>query len=130
MIIHAFFKRMLFLRTGRLINNMNGTQDSRFYGNISFSYYSFLYFIVSCFCLIGFPFFVGFYSKDFIINSINYHSGLFIFCLFLVGCLFTVIYRVRLILLGYFLVRKFFSFFIFSERWFFFVPVTILFFNC
>jgi len=123
-IIHAFFKSILFLRTGSLIRSLGGNQDSRFYGNISFSYYSFLYFIVRCFCLIGFPFFIGFYSKDFIINRINFYSGFLTFYTFLVACLFTIIYRLRLIVIGYFFMRKFFSYFLFSENWFFFIPVT------
>src|ERR1700759_3084098 len=67
MIIHAFFKSILFLRTGSLMRVLGGGQDSRFFGGSGFSFFSFLYFLVRGLCLIGFPFYIGFYSKDYII---------------------------------------------------------------
>jgi len=82
-IIHAFFKRMLFLSTGSLIGQMGGSQDSRFYGRDIFNYISYIYFLVSCFCLSGFPFLIGFYSKDAIISNSSFYNGtffLFSFC--------------------------------------------------
>ena len=97
-IIHAFFKSMLFLRTGSLIGQITGTQDSRFYGSTLRNYGSFLFFIVRSLCLSGFPFFLGFYSKDFIISSSSFGEGFMFYIVFLVGCIFTVMYRTRLIL--------------------------------
>jgi len=96
-IIHALFKRMLFLGTGSLMGQVAGMQDSRFYGGNPVSYFSFVYFFSSCFCLIGFPFFIGFYSKDFIINSLSFIEGAVLYYVFLLGCVFTVVYRTRLV---------------------------------
>jgi len=59
-IIHAFFKSILFLRTGSLMGQISGTQDSRFYGRSLKNYGSFLYFVVRSLCLCGFPFFFRF----------------------------------------------------------------------
>jgi NADH-quinone oxidoreductase subunit L len=129
-VIHAFFKSMLFLRTGSLIGQKVGLQDSRFYGSDSFSYTSFTFFLVSCLCLGGFPFFLGFYSKDYIISSLSSNEGVFLYCFFLVGCLFTVLYSLRLIHSAYFTVYKYEVYFSFSESFIFCFPVIMLFFKC
>jgi len=101
-IIHAFFKSILFLGTGSIIGQIGGLQDSRFYGSGPFMYFSYLYFLVSCFCLSGFPFFIGFYSKDVIIYSVSFVDGAFFYYFFIIGCIFTVVYRLRLLYLSFF----------------------------
>lgn len=129
-IIHAFFKRMLFLRAGSLIGQSAGLQDSRFYGNLSSSYMSFVYFVVSCFCLAGFPFFIGFYSKDSIILSLNGGKGGILFILFICACFFTVVYSLRLIKMAYYGNYKYTTFLRFFEDSRFFVVVSLLFLKC
>jgi len=109
-IIHAFFKSILFLRTGSLIIHGRGSQESRFFGGSLYRYISFLNFVVRGFCLSGFPFFIGFYSKDAIIFSSSLIGGLFIYFVFLVGCLFTVIYRFRLVKIAFVSFYKFGSY--------------------
>ncbi len=128
MIIHAFFKRMLFLATGSMMAQKAGGQDSRFYGGFLGSYVAFLYFIVRCLCLSGFPFFIGFYSKDCIILSSRHSSGVFFYVLFLVRCGFTVCYRVRLVYLAYSSIFNSFSFLSLTESNIFIFPVSLLFF--
>jgi len=119
-IIHAFFKRMLFLRTGSLIRQIVGGQDSRFYGRSILNYGSFIYFRVRRLCLAGFPFFLGFYSKDFIISSSSVIEGFIFFFVFLLGCLTTVIYRIRLIWSSYILMFKYNRFYTSLEEKIFF----------
>jgi NADH-quinone oxidoreductase subunit L len=97
MIIHAFFKRLLFINTGSLIHSLIGGQDSRLFGGNSFSFRCFICFFVSCACLIGFPFFIGFYSKDLIILRRSLSLGRLFYVLFLIGCFLTVFYRFRLL---------------------------------
>lgn len=94
--VHAFFKRMLFLRTGSAMVTAGGGQDSRYFGRFSVSYRCFIYFLVRCICLSGFPFFIGFYSKDFILNSGGYLLRGLYYLVFMGGCALTVVYRVRL----------------------------------
>lgn len=100
-IFHAFFKRCLFLSTGSLIHEMFGFQDSRFFGSLRFSYFSKLFFISRCFRLIGFPFFLGFYSKDSILRFFYDLNIRIIGIIFFFGCCFTVAYRIRLIFISF-----------------------------
>jgi len=63
MSMHALFKSLLFLSCGSLMSGLGGGQDSRFFG-FSFSSVSGVCFLTSVLSLCGFPFSVGFYSKD------------------------------------------------------------------
>lgn len=128
-IIHAFFKSMLFLSTGSLIRHYGGNQDSRFYGFNSLSFFSFLFFFVRSVCLAGFPFYIGFYSKDFIIIRRSLFLGVFFYFVFLVGCIFTIFYSIRLTLFGYSHWVKGYTFSFNEERKDFFLPVRLLFFK-
>jgi NADH:ubiquinone oxidoreductase subunit 5 (subunit L)/multisubunit Na+/H+ antiporter MnhA subunit len=69
LINHAFFKALLFLTAGAVIHSLVGEQDMRKMGNLKkivpMTYNSFL---LGSLSLMGFPFFSGFYSKDFILE--------------------------------------------------------------
>lgn len=130
MMIHALFKSILFLSTGSVIGQLGGLQDSRYYGGLSFSFRSFLFFVSRGFCLAGFPFFIGFYSKDFIISSFSFYVGTLFFILFFVGCVFTVSYSVRLVREGYIFMIKYSNHRSFFEGSYFFLPVLLLFMKC
>jgi len=130
MVIHAFFKRILFLGTGSIIGQVGGLQDSRFYGAGPFIYFSYVYFLVSCFCLSGFPFFIGFYSKDAIISIVSFVDGILFYYFFIGGCMFTVVYRLRLLYLSFFSFYKFFCFSSFGESVYFFFSVCFIFLKC
>lgn len=88
---------MLFLNTGYLMRSLGGGQDSRFYGGDRFSFGAFLCFFISSFCLMGFPFFIGFYSKDVMLIRGSYELGVLMILFFLGGCFLTVWYRFRLL---------------------------------
>ena len=129
-LIHAFYKRMLFLNTGGLIIGLGGGQDSRYFGANFFCGGVFFCFLSRVLCLSGFPFFVGFYSKDSIILGRRYVLGFFFWSLFLVGCFFTVGYSFRLL-------RDSFSGFyvgvstrIFLNQWIFLFSSVFLFLWC
>jgi len=126
-IIHAFFKSILFLATGSMIHNLERTQDSRSYGRKQIIYSAMLFFLVSCLCLRGFPFLIGFYSKDFIISNTSLKLGLLIYATFLLGCLMTILYRIRLFNRRFQLILKSPAHFSFRERFQFFSPVSLLF---
>jgi len=99
-VVHAFFKSTLFLSRGMLISQSWGGQDSRFYGGFCFGRGSFSYFLVRCLSLAGFPFVVGFYSKDTIISFRLGLGGTFSL-IFLASCFLTVFYRIRLVYSGF-----------------------------
>lgn len=130
MIFHALFKSRLFLSTGRLINSLGGGQDSRFFGRINISFFSKLFFVISCLRLVGFPFSLGFYSKDIILGGSLIHIGFFFNLFFFLGCIFTVSYSCRLLRIGFFSSPSFFSVLNFLEDFYFFFPLILLYFFC
>lgn len=70
LILHAFFKALLFIRVGNMIHFSDDFQDLRkinFYG--SFSSLTLTFSIIANFSLIGFPFLTGFFSKDLILEN-------------------------------------------------------------
>nr|ARX96660.1 NADH dehydrogenase subunit 5 [Eucera floralia] len=101
MIIHAMFKSLMFLCVGSYIFMMNGSQNLQNYGGM-FKIYSFKNFIMmfSLLSLCGFPFLVGFYSKDLIMEEFFFLklNMLSLFNLML-GTMFTVSYSFRLIIM-------------------------------
>lgn len=127
MVIHAFFKSMLFLRTGVLMRNYRGGQDSRFFGGDLFSFLSFLFFFVRILCLVGFPFFIGFYSKDFIILGRSLSMGIFFYLFFVVGCFLRVCYGFRLLKISFGGSAVYGGLGFFRESWRFCLPVSFLF---
>jgi len=129
MIVHALFKSTLFLGSGSLIYYIGGGQDSRFYGNFGFNGRGFNYFFVSTLCLCGFPFVIGFYSKDTIILNVGYSGGI-LYSLFLLCCVITVCYSLRLIKLGFMFETKGLICASFFESSLFYFPVLFLFKMC
>nr|YP_010134341.1 NADH dehydrogenase subunit 5 [Megabeleses magnoliae]QWM93831.1 NADH dehydrogenase subunit 5 [Megabeleses magnoliae] len=99
LLTHALFKALMFMCAGIFIHNLNNFQDIRYMGSMSMQ----MPFVSICFnfsnlALCGFPFLVGFYSKDLILEMIllmSYNS--FIMIMFMVSTLFTVSYTFRLI---------------------------------
>jgi len=96
---HALFKSLLFLSCGGLIMLIGGDQDIRFIGGYSFMLrMSFLLILISSLNLIGFPFLSGFFSKNMIMESGSFFEyNLFIFLLFILSCVFSFVYRIKLL---------------------------------
>lgn len=129
-VFHAFFKSSLFLSTGNLIHYISGNQDSRDFGSFGFSYSSKLIFSLSCLRLIGFPFSLGFYSKDRILGDVLFSSFSFVSFIFFIGCCFTVSYRLRLIYMGFLIFPSFCSSIGYAEDFFFFFSIFLLYTPC
>lgn len=129
-IFHAFFKRCLFLSTGRLIHLLLGNQDSRDYGRLRFLNFSKLFFTFTCLSLCGFPFFLGFYSKDFIISLFINSYSIGIVLLFFLACILTISYSIRLIIIAFFRFPIILKDNSFSEDKYFFLPLFFLYFFC
>merc|ERR1711893_85137 len=99
LLIHAFFKAIIFIRVGQIIHNF---QLLRFTGG-SFIRRPFLLitFISASVSLRGVPFAAAFFSKEPIINMLlrdNYNFAGYLFII--LGALLTVLYRVRIIMLA------------------------------
>lgn len=98
---HGFFKALLFLSSGIIIHNFLDEQDIRKMGGLFYIFpLTFIFFILGSLSLSGFPFFSGYYSKDFLLeysyilpftfSSLVFHIGL-------ISAFFTVYYSLRLI---------------------------------
>lgn len=129
-IFHAFFKRVLFIGSGNLIHYLIGSQDSRLFGSLGSSSFSKLIFCVGCLSLMGFPFSVGFYSKDFIIGSVLFNNSCVFSILFLLGCCLTVSYSLRLIRICFMGFPSFPTNLSFKDDIFFYLPVIFILLVC
>jgi NADH:ubiquinone oxidoreductase subunit 5 (subunit L)/multisubunit Na+/H+ antiporter MnhA subunit len=101
LINHAFFKALLFLGAGSIIHSLADQQDLRRMGSLIFALpLTYACFSIGSFALIGFPFFSGFYSKDFILQTAYLFSP--IYFLITLSALITVLYSLRLLYLLFF----------------------------
>nr|YP_010586037.1 NADH dehydrogenase subunit 5 [Apatidelia acuminata]UZZ43773.1 NADH dehydrogenase subunit 5 [Apatidelia acuminata] len=104
LLMHAFFKSMLFLCAGILIHSFNDMQDIRFMGNmVKIMPLTCMFFNVSNMALCGLPFLAGFYSKDlileiYLLSNLNILS--FFICYLSTGL--TVSYSIRIFYWSFF----------------------------
>lgn len=99
---HAFFKALLFMSAGAIIHALNDEQDLRKMGGQSIllpNTYSLV--LVGSLSIMAFPFFTGFYSKDYLLLQAltpNNITQTVAYVLTQVAAVFTSIYSVRQIL--------------------------------
>merc|ERR1711887_373671 len=99
LIIHAFFKRTIFILAGIFLHSSFGNLDIR-YLNSNYIRYPFVLstFTIGNLCLIGIPLFSGFFSKDLSIElSISYNKSIIIISILLISILITIFYSIKLI---------------------------------
>nr|ALO64690.1 NADH dehydrogenase subunit 5 [Halictus rubicundus] len=98
LLIHAFFKSLMFMCVGGYIHTSLGSQDLRkFKGVMSMTPLKSIVFIFSFMNLSGFPFISGFYSKDLILEFMMVSSlnKLMIYIL-MISTVLTINYSVRI----------------------------------
>jgi NADH-ubiquinone oxidoreductase chain 5 len=103
LLIHAFFKSLLFMAIGDVITNLLHSQDARFLsGGGVYTPFSFYIIILSFMNLLGLPSIRGFFSKDFILEALNYSNFSFIvvFVVYL-NLFFTYYYTYKLFSFGF-----------------------------
>ena len=105
LINHAFYKGLLFLGAGAVIHAVSDNQDFRKYGAlISFLPLTYTVMLLASLSLVAFPFMTGFYSKDFILESLygqcNY-SGISVYFIAVIGAMFTTLYSVKVLYLTF-----------------------------
>jgi NADH-quinone oxidoreductase subunit L len=99
LVMHAFFKALLFLAAGSVIHAMGGEQDLRKMGGLRQKLpITFLTMTVAVFAIAGFPPFAGFFSKDAILYAafLQGTSGKLLWFVGLVTALLTSFYMFRL----------------------------------
>nr|YP_010926068.1 NADH dehydrogenase subunit 5 [Piagetiella africana]WKF19581.1 NADH dehydrogenase subunit 5 [Piagetiella africana] len=97
LIMHAYFKALMFMCAGYIIHSSSGWQDIRMLtNNYSCSPMMIKMMVVSMFSLSGFPFLSGFYSKDLVIDSIMANNySITVMILLITSFALTVIYTFR-----------------------------------
>lgn len=99
LLIHAFFKALMFMCLGSVIMFSGGVQDGRFLGGL-WLHLPFVYvlFVVSNLALMGLPFLSGYYSKELIVGIFmrGYCSYLRFF-VFFVSIVLSIFYSSRIL---------------------------------
>jgi NADH-ubiquinone oxidoreductase chain 5 len=105
LINHAFYKGLLFLGAGAIIHAISDNQDFRKYGGlINFLPLSYSVILIASLSLIAFPFMTGFFSKDFLLESIYGQytfSSIIIYFVAFTGAIFTTLYSIKVIYLTF-----------------------------
>jgi NADH-quinone oxidoreductase subunit L len=103
LLVHAFFKALLFLAAGCVITAMHHEQDIYKMGGLRTKLPRTFYpFLVGSLCLAGFPLTGGFFSKDGILAAVWEQGGLFhgtLYAIGLVSAILTAFYTFRTLLL-------------------------------
>ena len=97
LLVHAYFKRLLFMCVGVLIHSTFGTQESRIGSDISSPRASLFLGIVSVFSISGLVATSGARSKHMLLDRIGTVSRIATVALFVIGGVFTIMYRGKLI---------------------------------
>nr|YP_011014048.1 NADH dehydrogenase subunit 5 [Unio ionicus]WQA10129.1 NADH dehydrogenase subunit 5 [Unio ionicus] len=101
---HALFKALLFLCAGSIIHSTMDTQDGRILGGLNYLLpFSSSCLMLSSVALCGMPFLSGFYSKDLILEGVfSSFSGSLEVIVMLVGAGLSLVYSLRILLIGVF----------------------------
>nr|YP_009127071.1 NADH dehydrogenase subunit 5 [Anodonta arcaeformis]AHJ59886.1 NADH dehydrogenase subunit 5 [Anodonta arcaeformis] len=104
LLTHALFKALLFLCAGSIIHSTVDTQDGRMLGGLNYLVpFSSGCLVLSSTALCGMPFLSGFYSKDLILEgAFSGFSGILEIVMMLVGAGLSLIYSLRILLVGVF----------------------------
>lgn len=96
LLIHGFFKALLFLCSGILIHLFYNNQDIRKFGGLI--YYlpiTYIFFFIGTISILSLPFYSGFYSKD-IILEYSFFSYSFLYIIAILGVILTSCYSIKL----------------------------------
>lgn len=101
LIIHGYFKALLFFAAGLVIHNFKGEQDIRKMGSLlKFLPLTWSYFFIGLTSLIGIPGTAGYYSKEKILDYISIipsKNAQVCYSFLIIALIFTVIYSMRII---------------------------------
>ena len=130
LLFHSYYKRRLFLATGNLMHYIGGGQDTRNFGSFGASTFSKVFFVTRALRLIGFPFSLGFYSKDALLGMGIIDFSRIFGVVFLLSCVLTVSYRVRVIKMSFIGSPKFIPSLGFMDEIYYFLPLVLLYCFC
>lgn len=98
LLVHAFFKSLLFITMGDIIINLRHSQEIRYLSSgLSYTPFSSFTIYVSLLNLCGLPSLSGFFSKDLVLESLNYSKiRVFVYLLVVLNLFFTFYYTFQL----------------------------------
>ena len=98
LLAHALFKSLLFITMGDVMTNLNHSQDIRYLSKgATLTPFSSSLISISIVNLLGLPILSGFFSKDLILESLNYSSSsLLVMVIMYVNVLLTYFYSFKL----------------------------------
>lgn len=98
LLTHALFKSLLFMTIGDIMVNLNHSQDVRYLSSgMQYTPVSCMVMYVALFNLLGLPNLGGFFSKDLVLEMLNYSQVSFVFIFFLfINVGFTYFYTYQL----------------------------------
>ena len=102
LLTHAFFKALLFIRSGNLIHASERYQDLRVIGGVSEVIPFSKRIVIRCsFRLCGLPFISAFFSKEIIIERLLVFNLSFIrYFILMIGISITIFYRIRFLIVS------------------------------
>jgi len=105
LINHAFYKALLFLGAGSVIHAVADNQDLRKYGGlIGYLPLTYSSMFIASLSLVAFPFMTGYYSKDFILESLYgqfFLSSITAYVIATIGAIFTSLYSVKVLFITF-----------------------------
>jgi len=115
LLAHALFKSLLFMSIGDVITNLSHSQDIRFLSKgATLTPFSSTTISISIVNLLGLPIVRGFFSKDLVLEAINYtHSSVFVVVVMYINVFFTYFYSYKLLSYSFQSVKTSSSFFLF-----------------
>lgn len=98
LLTHALFKSLLFMAIGDIMINLNHSQDIRYLSSgMSYTPISCIIIFVSLLNLLGLPSLRGYFSKDLVLEIINYsNSSIFVIFMLFINVFFTYYYTYQL----------------------------------
>lgn len=98
LLVHAFFKSLLFITIGDIIINLSHSQEIRYLSSgLSYTPFSRFIMYVSLLNLCGLPSLSGFFSKDLVLEMLNYSKvSAFLYLLVILNLFFTFYYTFQL----------------------------------
>ncbi len=103
LIMHAFFKALLFLGAGSVIHSLNGIQDMRKMGGLrKYMPTTFYTFLIAGLAISGIPGFAGFFSKDEILSNGYFMNHRILWIVGIITALLTAFYIFRLIFMTFY----------------------------
>ena len=103
LIMHAFFKALLFLGAGSVIHAMSGIQDMRKMGGLrKYMPTTFYTFLIAGLAISGIPGFAGFFSKDEILANGYFTNHRILWLVGVITAFLTALYIFRLIFMTFY----------------------------